>query len=133
MKKPLLHDFILHFIVNARYARFHHIDVVAHDDDYVQKSVVCFLCFICGVVSHIPKFVDASKSPTGHTASPNCGICDTVAFVRFVIYLMMFLTGTHVTYMFISHIFRCLFGLYIYVYLNEFSLITAKRFINYFT
>jgi len=55
MKKPLLHDFNLHFIVNARYARFHHIDVVAHDDDYVQKSVVCF---ICGGVSRIPKLRD---------------------------------------------------------------------------
>ncbi len=37
------------------------------------------------VVSHIPKVGDASKSPSGDTASPaedvvaspNCGICDT--------------------------------------------------------
>jgi hypothetical protein len=29
------------------------------------------------MVSHIPKFGDASKSPAGDAASPICGICDT--------------------------------------------------------
>ncbi len=42
------------------------------------------------VVSHIPRFGDASKSPVGDTASPagyvvaspNCGICDTADSFR---------------------------------------------------
>jgi hypothetical protein len=33
------------------------------------------------VVSHIPKFGDARKSPAGDAASLNCGICSTAVFL----------------------------------------------------
>ncbi len=42
----------------------------------LKKKLLSF-SVIERVVSHITKFGDASISPVGDTASPNCGICDT--------------------------------------------------------